>query len=698
MLNQRMSLIDGRVSPKMPKTNAQDDIDIKKIRPVTKFNKRETGHRVFVNRSLQLEKVKFFGFDMDYTLAMYKSPEYESLAFDLALKRIVKIGYPNELLEVQYDASFPMRGLWFDTFYGTLLKTDPFGHILLCVSGFDFLDPHEISKLYPNKFINLDENRCYVMNTLFDLPEAYLLTTLVNYFKNNPDYTRDVTGVKCGDIFMSYQSLFQDVRSAVDFIHAQGSLKSLTVQDIEKYVHKDERLPLFLERLKQGAKVFLLTNSGYEYTEKLMTYLFDLPIKDGKEHRNWKTYFDYIFVDAQKPVFFKGGTILRQVDENTGILKIGTHVGPLRKGYIYSGGSVETVSQLMGVKGKEILYVGDHIFGDILKSKKNCGWKTFLVVPELSKELAVWTQRSDLFDKLNFTIGQLAGIFKNMDMRSHERPDIRNLQHRIQETVHEMDTAYGLLGSVFRSGSRQTFFASQVMRYADLYAATPINLLYYPLYYMFRAPDMLMPHELTVEHQESKLGRISPTAINGDVKGFGNLFTPPPRISSTVDASPPTRRAMSLQPLPLAPPSSKFHGFHDEDISEEEDVGSLSSAHSSNSSSSRRSSCDICLDRKRAFTYKVAELAKTNPVAAQELLASDQLRYTRQKCLVDQPNAIHHHFINVSGTNQDNSKPGDLSSKSGAGTETGNIEIEGGDIPDAEKGIGIRRGSAIYND
>ena len=33
--------------------------------------------RVFVNRSLHMEKIKFYGFDMDYTLAEYKSPEYE---------------------------------------------------------------------------------------------------------------------------------------------------------------------------------------------------------------------------------------------------------------------------------------------------------------------------------------------------------------------------------------------------------------------------------------------------------------------------------------------------------------------------------------------------------------------------------------------------------------------------------------------
>lgn len=51
---------------------------------------------------------------------------------------------------------------------------------------------------------------------------------------------------------------------------------------------------------------------------------------------------------------------------------------------------------------------------------------------------------------------------------------------------------YGMMGSLFRSGSRQTLFASQVMRYADLYAASFINLLYYPFSYLFRAAHVLV--------------------------------------------------------------------------------------------------------------------------------------------------------------------------------------------------------------
>lgn len=79
-----------------------------------------------------------------------------------------------------------------------------------------------------------------------------------------------------------------------------------------------------------------------------------------------------------------------------------------------------------------------------------------------------------------------------------------------------MDMSYGMFGSLFRSGSRQTFFASQLIRYADIYAATFLNLEFYPFSYMFRAPAMLLPHESTVEHQQKfKLEEASASRARG---------------------------------------------------------------------------------------------------------------------------------------------------------------------------------------
>uniref|UniRef100_A0A673GY96 Cytosolic purine 5'-nucleotidase-like n=2 Tax=Sinocyclocheilus rhinocerous TaxID=307959 RepID=A0A673GY96_9TELE len=529
--------------------------------------RREAYHRVFVNRSLAMEKIKCFGFDMDYTLAVYKSPEYESLGFDLTVERLVSIGYPQELLGFVYDPTFPTRGLVFDTMYGNLLKVDAYGNILVCAHGFNFLRGPDTRELYPNKFIQRDDTeRFYILNTLFNLPETYLLACLVDFFSNCDRYSSCETGFKDGDLFMSFKSMFQDVRDAVDWVHFKGTLKEKTVENLEKYVVKDAKLPLLLSRMNEVAKVFLATNSDYKYTDKIMTYLFDFPHgpKHGTPHRPWQSYFDLILVDARKPLFFGEGTVLRQVDTITARLKIGTYTGPLQHGIVYSGGSSDIICDLLGAKGKDILYIGDHIFGDILKSKKRQGWRTFLVIPELAQELHVWTDKSSLFEELQGLDIFLAELYKHLDSSSNERPDISAIQRRMKKVTHDMDMCYGMMGSLFRSGSRQTLFASQVMRYADLYAASFINLLYYPFSYLFRAAHVLMPHESTVEHTHVDIETESPLATRNrhcvdckDIDCKRNQLT---------------RSISEIKPPHLfAQPPQEITHCHDEDDDEEEE-------------------------------------------------------------------------------------------------------------------------------
>lgn len=538
------------------------------------YNKRELAHRVFVNRSLHLEKIKFYGFDMDYTLAEYISPAYEKMGFDLCRDYLVTMGYPQEIREFEYDPSFPIRGLWFDTLYGNLLKVDAYGNILVCARGFQFLKPSEIYALYPNKFIQLDESRVYVLNTLFNLPECYLLACLIDYFigSADSDSTATPTGIKLGDLFMSYRSMFQDVRTAVDFVHLKGDLKRLTVENLSKFVQRDDRLPILLTRLRaNGAKVFLLTNSDYNYTDKIMKYLLETQengIPKDAAGRHWTTYFDYIVIDSKKPLFFGEGTVLRQVDTTTGALKIGTHLGPLKQGQVYSGGSCEVFTDLIGAKGKDVLYCGDHIFGDILKSKKIRGWRTFLVIPELVQELHVWTDKCSLYSRLQSLDISLGNLYKNLDSSAKVKPDISKVRVAMREVTHEMDLAYGIMGSLFRSGSRQTFFSSQVVRYADIYAATVLNLLYYPFSYMFRAPAMLMPHESTVAHEQrlvvenpekyfrSRQGSLTPSSVAEETA----VFAAKPKLDRVASSVPHTR----------AETPRKVTHNHDEDDSEEE--------------------------------------------------------------------------------------------------------------------------------
>ncbi|XP_073334567.1 5'-nucleotidase, cytosolic II, like 1 isoform X2 [Pagrus major] len=375
--------------------------------------RRGFDQKVFVNRSLTLESIKCYGFDMDYTMAMYKSPDYESLGFELIRDRMVSVGYPHELLRYTYDPSFPTRGLVIDTLFGNLLKVDSNGNVLICSRGFTFLKGEDIQDYYPNKFIQRDDtDRFYILNTLFNLSETYLYTCLVDFFTRCTRYTNLPTGYQHGDLFMSYRSMFQDVRDAMDFIHDTGTLKERTIKNLEKYVDKDPNLPILLNRIKDVAKVFLATNSDYTYTEAIMKYLLESNVKSGKPKKSWRSFFDLVVVDTRKPLFFAEGTVLRQVDTDTGKLRIGTYTGDLAHGTVYSGGSSDIVCDLLKVKGMDILYVGDHIFGDILKSKKRQGWKTFLIVPELTKELQVWEDKKNLFEELKRLDIFLAELYK----------------------------------------------------------------------------------------------------------------------------------------------------------------------------------------------------------------------------------------------------------------------------------------------
>lgn len=57
---------------------------------------------------------------------------------------------------------------------------------------------------------------------------------------------------------------------------------------------------------------------------------------------------------------------------------------------VFQGGTYLDLHRMLNItSGTEVLYIGDHIYGDILKSKKTLGWRTMLIVPELEAELEI---------------------------------------------------------------------------------------------------------------------------------------------------------------------------------------------------------------------------------------------------------------------------------------------------------------------
>src|SRR5690349_20224728 len=80
--------------------------------------------RIWVNRSLRMDQIEWVGFDMDYTLAIYKQHEIDRLSIEATVKKLVARGYPQALAEVDYPYDYPIRGLLIDKRYGHMLKMD----------------------------------------------------------------------------------------------------------------------------------------------------------------------------------------------------------------------------------------------------------------------------------------------------------------------------------------------------------------------------------------------------------------------------------------------------------------------------------------------------------------------------------------------------------------------------------------------
>jgi 5'-nucleotidase len=448
--------------------------------------KRHILDRIFVNRDLRLDRIKWIGFDMDYTIAVYKSPEYETLSYELMINKLIKMGYPESIKSLKYDPTFPIRGLFFDKQLGHFIKVDTFNNIILGVHGKTPLSKQKLSELYPSMYMSSETigKRFYPISTLFNLPEACLLSDLIVYLESSGLHNK-----------LSINNLFQDIRSAMDFVHLQGELKEHTLKNMEKYIKTSPKISILLNRLKKaGIKLFLLTNSDYFYTDKVMSFLLNGQLK---EYKIWRDYFDIIIVSAKKPEFFISGTTLREVDINTGNLKIET-ADKFLEGCVYQGGSIALFDKYTGVRGNEVLYIGDHIYADIIKSKKTHAWRNMLIIPELQHELQVWKKNKKLYDHLLNLQFMKDEVFKDLDSESKSPPDISVLRKHIKQTISTLNSQYNqYFGSLFRNGSKQSHFSAQVQRYADLYTYDYLNLLNYPLFYQFSATYNTLPHEYT---------------------------------------------------------------------------------------------------------------------------------------------------------------------------------------------------------
>lgn len=466
--------------------------------------------QVFVNRTLRMESIRYVGFDLDWTLADYRRLPLEELTFELTVDRLIRHhGYPEIIMQAELRPDFPRRGLLIDKEAGTVLRMNRHRYVNLAYYGRERLGRRDLKRLYRYEPIQPSSKRFYHLDSLFELPEANLYSELIELANRDN-----------GHSLPSSWQIFDDVRAAIDWVHGQGSLKTRVMADMPSYLRRDTEIGHALLRLALGGRrLILLTNSEWHYADAICSFLFDDLLPGLKR---WRDLFDLVLVRSNKPEFFKNRRPF--VEVSTDGSEVGTTQVPAW-GRVYQHGSLEGLMQLIGEPGERVLYVGDHIYGDIVSSKLESTWRTALIVRELEQEIG---RRKDLSDQIRQGMElkhRLTDLGHDMD---HLRDVLLLNRHLLEQgdgsrrqTGETIRTALETIaaqhrqvlgeqaqwadrlerqfnpywGSFFKQGVSKTRFSGQLETYACLYTSRVSNFAYYGTNRYFRVTRDPMMHE-----------------------------------------------------------------------------------------------------------------------------------------------------------------------------------------------------------
>jgi len=457
-------------------------------------------HAIFTNRTLRFEKVKAVGFDFDHTLAVYNTERLDGLALRLVVDRLISLeGMPEEWFRDLPDLSFARKGLIVDVELGNVLKTDRHGHVLHAYHGPHRMGSREKRETYGEADVipHVTEGKRFLqMDSAFAKPETCLYTGLAPYIEPG-----------------EYRRLWKRIRSHTDAVHRDGSLKSVITADPLDYLHVDPHAEQLLRWLREiGKRTFLLTNSEWEYTCTMMNAV--LGREDTPDDLGWLDLFDQVVVEAGKPDYFKRAQPEppKSVDRDPRVLR---------------GGNILALEERIGIRGPQVLYVGDHIYADLISSKRNTYWRTMLIVPELEEELAVQSTLPGMVQQLKETDerrtvterevmhwkaietaldsladegnGELLARLKNECSESRQQAmDALNQfirqRERLRSRISQATNVHW--GSLFRAGNELTYYGRQLEDFACTYTSRATNLCFYPSNHYFRSAMDYLPHEL----------------------------------------------------------------------------------------------------------------------------------------------------------------------------------------------------------
>ncbi|XP_055933484.1 5'-nucleotidase domain-containing protein 3-like [Argiope bruennichi] len=439
---------------------------------------------VFANNELNLSQIQVYGFDYDYTLAVYKE-SLHYLIYNLGRDFLVnKFKYPKDILKLTYQPGFAIRGLHYDMQKGVLMKIDSFHQIQFesVYRGMTQLSKEAVIEIYGGSYIpqemirgNGSEARMKQLNDLFSVPEICLLSNVTDYFeKQNIAYHPEI---------LSY-----DIQNAVQNIHPVMH-KLLDEDTIGQYLENHPDMPRFLHRLKAaGKKMFLITNSPFKFVDNGMKYMIG---------PNWADLFDVIVVQARKPKFFMDQSRPFRIYDVPSNSQLWERVLSLDKGKVYIEGNLNELQRMTGWYGNAVLYFGDQIYTDLADLTLHHGWRTGAIIQELTKEINILNSEEFRHD---------VGWLQTLQHLIEEMQDFEEADDFIEQLLVERDELRTFtkamfnkqFGSIFRTHHNPTYFSRRLFRYSDIYMSHITNLLNFSLKHTFYPRRGALPHECKV--------------------------------------------------------------------------------------------------------------------------------------------------------------------------------------------------------
>lgn len=453
--------------------------------------------KVFVNRTLNLKKIRYIGVDMDHTLVRYNSENFERLSHTTMIEKLVKRGYPETLKKLTFDYNYAIRGLVIDRKMGNLLKLNRYTAIRASYHGLKPLDFKSHQKLYKSTYIDLSDTDYLAVDTSFSISLANLIAQIV-----------ELKDTDTANKYPEYAQIADDVLDALDEAHRDGSLKTVVAKNLDHYIIKDPELVAGLEKFRRhGKKIFVLTNSDFHYTKLLLDYAIQPFLKETK---SWQDLFEFVITFAAKPKFFYESQKYLRVNPEDGTMT--NMEGKLTPG-IYQGGNAKKFTTDLDLAGDDILYIGDHIYGDILRLKKDCNWRTAMVIEELDVEIGNNKQALPINQEIEVLMrkkepfeDELTDMMTAKTEKSGTYSEAK--ADALQKTIAEIDAQISQLikkqqsmynsnwGQLMRAGNEESYFAYQLDRYACVYMEKLGDLLDLSPRTYFRAPRRPLAHEI----------------------------------------------------------------------------------------------------------------------------------------------------------------------------------------------------------